>query len=81
MTREAVHKLVDAIPENDVECAPRLLEALLRHRDPVLLSLLAAAYDDEPLTAEDEAAALEGRKDIERGEGISHAEVMREFGL
>jgi hypothetical protein len=47
--------------------------------DPVELSLLSAAVDDE-LETEDERAAVE-RALAEPGAGTSHEEVLREFGL
>jgi hypothetical protein len=47
--------------------------------DPVELSLLSAAVDDEPET-EDERAAVESAL-AENGPVTSHEEVLREFGL
>ena len=74
--RQDLHMLVDHIPAGDVPAARKILRALM---DPVELSLLSAAVDDEPET-EDERAAVE-RALAEPGAGTSHEEVLREFGL
>jgi hypothetical protein len=74
--RPNLHMLVDDIPAGDVPAARKILRALM---DPVKLSLLSAAVDDEPET-EDERAAVE-RALAEPGAGTSHEEVLREFGL
>ena len=52
--RQDLHMLVDHIPAGDVPTARKILRALM---DPVELSLLSAAADDEPET-EDERAAV-----------------------
>ena len=49
--------------------------------DPVLLSLLNAPPDDEPYTDEQRQRGAEAEASIAGGNGISHAEVLREFGL
>jgi hypothetical protein len=52
------------------------------HRiDPVLLSLLNAPFDDEPYTDEQRKRDTEAMASIAEGDGTSHAEVLREFGL
>jgi hypothetical protein len=47
--------------------------------DPVLLSLLNAPPDDEPYTEAQREHDAEAEASIARGDGISHAEVLREF--
>jgi len=74
--RQDLHILVDHIPAGDVPAARKILRSLM---DPVELSLLSAAVDDEPET-EDERVAVE-RALAESGAGTSHEEVLREFGL
>jgi hypothetical protein len=49
--------------------------------DPVLLSLLNAPPDDEPYTDEQRRRDAEAEASIAGGNGISHEEVLREFGL
>jgi predicted transcriptional regulator len=45
--------------------------------DPLLRTLLNAPFDDEPWTAEDEAALEEAREDVRAGRVVSHEEVVR----
>jgi hypothetical protein len=80
LTRDRLHELIDALAEDDIDIAGRLLTALVDD-DPVGLSLALAPIDDEPLTDEDVAAIREGEAAIARGEVISHAELKRELGL
>jgi hypothetical protein len=49
--------------------------------DPVLLSILSAQPDDEPYTERQRERDAEAEASIARGDGISHEEVLREFGL
>ena len=46
-TREALHRLIDALPEATLDDAARYLEALSTD-DPVLRSILLAPEDEEP---------------------------------
>ena len=49
--------------------------------DPVARSLANAPVETEPISAEEAAALDAAHASIERGEGISHEEIMREFDL
>lgn len=66
-TKEALHRLIDELPESELEMARRVLEPLRAGGDPVLYAFLAAPQDDEPLTPEEMAAIEEGEADIARG--------------
>lgn len=74
-TKEALHHLIDQLPEDRAE---RLLDAV---RDPVLLSRITAPIDDEPETDEERAAVAETRRDVARGDLISTEQLTRELGL
>ena len=65
-------KLASRVPEAQVPAAKRILEALIF--DP-------ASLDDEELLPEVIASIEEARASIARGEGITHEEILREFGL
>jgi hypothetical protein len=67
--REALHRLIDELPEADVALAGRMLRAL------------AAPLDDEPDDDDLDGGLTAARDELARGEGISHDEVMRRFGL
>lgn len=76
--RQALHTLVDELPEPELPAARRLLESLRQHpEDPLRLVLSAAPLDDEPVTDEDLAAIREGLAEKARGETVSHEEVKR----
>jgi hypothetical protein len=49
--------------------------------DPVARSLANAPVEDEPATPEEAAALYAAHAAIQRGEGTSHEEILREFGL
>lgn len=67
LARDDLHTLLDAIPEDRLA---DVRTALTQLADPVLLALLTAPEDDEPVTEEDLAALAEARAERERGELI-----------
>jgi predicted transcriptional regulator len=77
--RQALHTLVDELPEPELPAAKRFLEYLRQAADPLRLVLESAPVDDEPLTEEDLAAIREGFADRAEGETVSHEEVKRLF--
>jgi hypothetical protein len=74
-----LHQLVDQLPVEQITAALRFMHYL--SADPVLLSLLNALPDDEPYTEEQCDRDAEAEASIARGDGVSHQEVLREFGL
>ncbi len=79
MTREALHELIDRIPEGEIAVTQRALEYLAR--DAAFRAAMSAPLDDEPVTAGDAEAIARARKDIQAGRVVSHDEMLREFGL
>lgn len=79
--REALHQLVDDLPEHDLPVATRILEALRATGDPVLRALLSAPVDDEPDDDDFDGGLTEARREAHEGKGISHEEAKRELGL
>jgi hypothetical protein len=77
--KQELHRLIDQLPTGQVTAALRYLHYLCA--DPVLLSLLNAPPDDEAYTDEQRARDAEAEAAIAGGEGISHEEVLHEFGL
>ncbi len=71
--------LVLTLPHEQVRAAREYLTFLCA--DPLLVSLINAEADDEPYTEEQQRRSEEGVASIERGEGIPHEEILREFGL
>jgi len=78
ITREQARELLDAVPDDRLSEAAAALEPLA---DPMLVVLLNAPEDDEPLTDEDRAAIAEGKADIARGDVVSADEMKRRFGV
>jgi len=77
--KQQLHELVDRLPNDQLSSALKYLNFLCA--DPVLLSLLNAPADDEPYTDEQRKRDDEAEASIARGEGVSHEEILREFGL
>jgi hypothetical protein len=76
--RQALHTLVDELPEPELPAARRFLEYLRQQPpDSLRLALDAAPLDDEPVTEDDLAAIREGFEEQARGETVSHDEVKR----
>jgi hypothetical protein len=79
MAREALHNLVDRIPEGEIIAAQRFLEYLAT--TAAFRATLSAPLDDEPVTQGDAESIARARKDIESGRVVSHDEILREFGI
>lgn len=79
--RATLHSLVDALPEEDLATAGRLLAGLAATADPVQRALLLAPPDDEPDADDDDGGLTEARREVARGEGVSTEELRRELGL
>lgn len=82
VTREALHRLVDELPESEYPTVQRLLEGLRSLSNNVTLySFETAPFDDEEETEEERVAVDEGRAALARGDVISHDVIRREVGL
>jgi hypothetical protein len=74
-TKEALHRLIDELPDDQAE---RLLDGIL---DPVLRARASAPIDDEPETPDEAAAVAEGIADLEHGDVLTTEQLRRELGL
>jgi hypothetical protein len=75
--RREAHLLLDVLPEEKLAAVRSLLEVMV---EPLSRSLATAPVEDEEITPETAAALERARASLARGEGISHEEVLREFG-
>jgi hypothetical protein len=75
-TKEALHRLVEAIPEGGLDAARQALEPLA---DPFLLALANAEIDHEPETDEERALVAEADDDIAHGRVRDWEDVRREL--
>ncbi len=74
--KEDVHRLIDALPEDELPVAQRLLASLLtKERDPLIQHLMHSPIDDEPYTSEEQAEDEEGWQEYLSGKGRDWEEV------
>lgn len=81
--RDALHHLVDELPDQEVLRASRVLLALLdstKEEEP-LYTLDNAPEDDEPVTDDERRAIEEALRDVREGNVVPHEEVKRRWGL
>jgi hypothetical protein len=80
--KQQAHEMIDRLAPSQVTVVRGVLEALLEAGvDPIARSVANASVEDEEITPEMAAQLDRTRASIERGEGIPHDEILREFGL
>lgn len=81
--RLQAHALIDMLTAEKLNVVRSLLEVMIDPAppEPLSRSLSLAPVDDEDLTPEAATALSRARASLARGEGISHEEILREFGL
>lgn len=79
--RDALHQLVDDLPESELPSAARLLEALRDADDPVGRVLARAPLDDEPDDDDFDGGLTEARAEADAGGGVATDELRRRLGL
>jgi len=81
MDRQQAHQLLDRLGPAQFTAVAQLLEVLATGPEPLMHSLSQAPIEEEEITAETAASLDRARASLARDEGISHEEVLREFGL
>ena len=76
--RRQAHALLDVLSAEKLTVVRSLLEVMA---EPLSRSLALAPVEEEEITADTAAALDNARASLDRGEGISHDEILREFGL
>jgi hypothetical protein len=76
--RKQAHALLDMLPPDKLSAVRGLLEAM---GEPLARSLSTAPVEEEEITPETAVALDRARASLSRGEGVSHDEILREFGL
>ena len=79
MTREALHELIDRLPEDEIAAAQRFLAYLAT--GALFRATHSAPPDDEPVTRGDMESIARARSDVQAGRVVSHEEILREFGV
>lgn len=75
--REQIHRLVDELPDDELDAAKRYLQYLRDQGDPFARLLANAPLDDEETTPEEDASAREAWD--KRHESISAEEARRKY--
>ena len=76
--RDILYRLVDLLPERDLDAARRMLRGLLSPEgDPALRAFLEAPEEDEDMSARDLEALARGDADVAAGRVVSHEEARR----
>lgn len=76
--KEHAHQMLDQLDPSQLAAVAHLLEVLT---DPVSRSLANAPFDTEPISAAEAAELDEAHAAIQRGEGFSHEDMLREYGI
>jgi hypothetical protein len=77
--KQHAHELIDRLDPAQISAVVPLLQFMLL--DPVSRSLAAAPEEEEAISPEEAAALDQARGSLDRGEGVSHEDILREFGL
>ena len=77
--KQHAHELMDQLDAAQVSAVVPLLQFMLL--DPLSRSLAAAPVEPQPVYPEEAAALDQARASLDRGQGISHEDILREFGL
>jgi hypothetical protein len=77
--KQHAHELIEQLHPNQVPEAIGMLESLL---DPVARAIANAPIDDEPESDEERQAVARSKAWFKKrdGQGISHDEILAEFG-
>jgi hypothetical protein len=76
--RRRADELIEQLAPKQTTAVVVLLESIL---DPVSRALANAPMDDEPVSAEEEAAVEESREWLKHNKGIPHEQVLAELGI
>ena len=79
--RERLHRLVDALPADDLRAGERCLELFSECGDAFVQALIRAPEAAESLSGEDHEALEEGRRALEAGDCVSDRELRAELGI
>ncbi len=76
VTKQELHWLVEAVPEDQRDTVARLLRELA---DPGMLALLQAPDEDEPIAPDEEDAAHQAKEEYRWGKARPWEEVRTEL--
>ena len=76
--RQQAHALIDLLPAEKLNAVRRLLGVMV---EPLARSLALAPMEEEEITPEAALGLDSARASLRRGVGMSHDDILREFGL
>ena len=76
--RMQAHSIIDGLPDDQLAAAFMVLEGFV---EPLEVYLARVPREEEELSPEMAAALEEAHASLDRGEFVSHEEVLLEFGL
>jgi hypothetical protein len=76
--KQHAHQLLDQLDPGQLAAVVHLLEVMT---GPLSRALAAAPMEEEEITPETAAALDRARASLARGEGVSHDDIRREYGL
>lgn len=79
--KEELHRIVDLLPDAEIQAVLRFLQYLreARYDDRVSRLLMSAPEDPEPLTAEEALAVDRALEEFRKGQTIPWEEVRRQI--
>lgn len=80
--RERLHRVVELLPEDEVEAALRFVESLhdTQRGDEFTRVLMEAPEDDEPLSPDEISRLDRAAEEARKGQTIPWEEVRRQIG-
>ena len=78
-TKDDLHKLIEQLPEDEIQAATLYLQHLHDRQAPVLAALLNAPEDDEPETEWERQAVNEALADLEAGRMATSGEILHDI--
>lgn len=78
VTKKELYRLIDALPDGEVEVARRFLEFLIA-QDSAVYTLISAPFDDEPTSKEEDLEAENAWNEYSKGKSISSDDAAKEI--
>jgi hypothetical protein len=76
-TKEHAHELIEQLAPSQLSAVVGLLEVMI---DPLASSIANAPVEDEEILPQNAVELDAAHASIDRNEGISHEEILRQFG-
>jgi len=77
--KKRAHDLLDQLDSAQVSAVIPLLQFMLL--DPMARALAGAAVEGQSISSDEAAGLDQAQASLKKGEGISHEDILREFGL